>query len=142
MNAQQAENLRILIRHMETKCARRLDMSHWGACGTPACAAGEATCVPELTARGLEANLYSPVFEGCTAHTALETFFGVQNSLPLFGTCSHNVWGRHDVTPHEWAAEARKVLAEHGYTMDDGFAAFKAKILAPLAEGVPCWPEV
>jgi hypothetical protein len=111
MNPQQAENLRILIRHMETKVTRTLSMDAiTGPCGTPACAFGEAACMPHFNALGLVA-------------------------LPKSSFCSVAWHGKETML-------ARKVLAEHGYTMDDGFAAFKAKILAPLAEGVPCWPEV
>jgi hypothetical protein len=44
MDATQAENLRILIRHMETKVSRTLDMhSIQYPCGTPACAMGEVS---------------------------------------------------------------------------------------------------
>jgi hypothetical protein len=143
MNAQQAENLRILIRHMETNVARVLDMQQTiRFCGTPACAIGEAyVCVPVLRDQFPDG---AP--RGGNYGTLADRLFGV--TFRLFGTAPsaystreesrryENVWGSNAVTPQQWAKEARKVLAENGYAMDDGFAAFKAKILAPLTETV------
>lgn len=140
MNAQQAENLRILIRHMETNVQRTLDMrwissncSQENPCGTPACAWGEACMVPELHAElgTLETRKTLGIFP-C---------FGEYAACRLFGTRLND---KTDVSPKEWAQVARAILAKCGYTMEepeDGFAAFRAKILAPLTEDVPCWPE-
>lgn len=136
MNAQQAENLRILIRHMENVCTRTLDMEQVfkeQKCKTPACAIGEAyVCVPALRAQ------FNRQPDGANYGDLARDVFGV--AYRLFGSppASYvppgfvNAWKRNDVTPKEWATEARKVLTEHGYAMDDGFAAFKARILAPL----------
>jgi hypothetical protein len=64
MNPQQAENLRILIRHMETKVTRTLSMDAiTGPCGTPACAFGEAACMPHFNALGLVALPKSTVYQ-------------------------------------------------------------------------------
>jgi hypothetical protein len=113
MNATQAENLRILIRHMETKCNRTLDMDRYGSCGTPACAYGEACVLPHFNAQGLHLNDASPsLMRG-------EIFGEGGHVRRLFGGSGFNKWGRDAVTPQEWALEARKVLAENGYSMDD-----------------------
>lgn len=136
MNATQAENLRILIRHMETKVTRALDMcrifvestDEWG-CGTPACALGECTVIPELRAQGMDSWL------GCARELdsgdPRGPVFGlsVVDSNRIFGEDHRNVWKRGDLTPQEWAVEARKVLCENGYSMDeakpdDGFQRF------------------
>jgi hypothetical protein len=120
MNATQAENLRILIRHMETSVTRTLCMYQTlYDCGTPACAIGEAyVCVPELR-RQFEGQLY-----GVNYGKHADRIFGVTDRL--FGSASdftpraeRNIWGRNKVTPQEWATEARRVLAENGYSMDD-----------------------
>lgn len=143
MNAQQAENLRILIRHMETKCERQmLNMLRvHELCGTPACALGEACAIASLgLARAgkegsgcalLIAGRYAGYFE------AASIVFGCADKDVdrIFGGSVRNVWRRNDVTPQEWAVEARKVLAENGYSMepqDDGFGAFVAKVREPL----------
>ncbi|MDQ2987411.1 MAG: hypothetical protein M3R13_11970 [Armatimonadota bacterium] len=133
MNAWQAENLRILIRHMDTRPVERLDMSSINKCGAPACAMGHALTVVALRERGLNGELSEEAVR----------FFGLGDDASigwgrLFGA-SLRVQGAqvdflHNPTPQEWATEARKVLTENGYSMDDGFAAFKAKILAPLEE--------
>jgi hypothetical protein len=124
MNAQQAENLRILIRHMETNVHRVLDMRVIRKpCGTPACAWGEACMVPELQP------WLGTLAERKTDPVALELVFGCEKSDRMFG---FSVNGKADVTPQEWAAEARKVLAENGYSMDDDFARFMAKVQEPV----------
>ena len=144
MNEQQAENLRILIRHMETKVKRTLDMSYYGddECGTPACALGEAKVCAALS----HCEWPEP-FNGSDGlwprHAAQAFGEGTENRL--FGTAIGNAWRRAYVTPQEWAAEARKVLAENGYSMDDGFHKFLAKTLMPRPElqGLahePIWP--
>lgn len=141
MTPTQAENLRILIWHMETRCNRTLRMAFYASCGTPACALGEACVVPELRNRGLDfPPCEIPMYQGETDGRGC-AFFGLsmKDGERLFGTANSNVWGRGTVSPQEWAVEARKVLSEHGYSMDDGFAAFKAKILIPLVEGAPAW---
>ena len=122
MNAQQAENLRILIRHMETNVTRTLYMDSYEKCGAPACALGEAKAIG-LIKDEQDEHRCSREF-GCS-HTG------------IFSMAIINPWGRADVTPQEWAIEARKVLAENGYSMDDkaaddGFAAFRAKLLEPV----------
>ena len=124
MNATQAENLRILIRHMETKVTRTLDMSMFLNRGAPACALGEAVFCQELAHLGVKEQRIDLSVTG--RHFAQTS----GDLLALFGPAGMNAWGRVNVTPQEWAIEARKVLAENGYSMDDGFAAFKAKILA------------
>lgn len=140
MNPQQAENLRILIRHMEGACTRTLNMGFIDkSCGTPGCAMGEALTVPALRMLGLERTSVSrEMWNHLYNDGNPGPIFGLQQSAAsrLFGTSILNAWKRDNVTPQQWAAEARKVLAENGYTMDDGFAAFKAKILAPLATAI------
>lgn len=124
MNAAQAENLRALIRHMETNCARTLNMNRvLNECGTPACAWGEATIVLGVK------------HEGSYVEETQQAFGldGLADVDRLFSNGVWNAWRRSDVTPLEWAAEARKVLAEHGYSLDDGFAVFRAKLLEPVA---------
>ncbi len=143
MNATQAENLRILIRHMETSVERILRMSFYfnehGGCGTPACALGEACVIPALQRRGLNhgGDLYVPMFNGDVDGRGIK-FFGlsIKDSSRLFGTARENAWEGGTVTPQEWAAEARKVLAKNGYSMDapdDGFGAFMEKVREPVA---------
>lgn len=124
MTPQQAENLRVLIRHMEKNVTRMLDMSRYqNACGTPACALGEAQAI------GL--------IKSCEKEHISGECFGIENGLRrarLFGTCVTNAWGRSNVTPKEWIVEARRMLAEDGYSMgDDGFASFMAKVREPVA---------
>jgi hypothetical protein len=139
MTPQQAKNLSVLIRHMETKVTRMLNMlsvfDEWpepemGVCGTPACAMGEAYFVKALRPQFKER-------PDCINFPSLAiVLFGVSYRLfgandPQDGTPS-NAWNRDEVTPLEWAAEARKVLTENGYSMDDGFPAFMEKTLKPL----------
>lgn len=145
MNATQAENLRVLIRHMETSCHRTLYMGVVFDCGTPACAIGEAAAI------GLAGLTFS---DGGMRHggdyllmdKAVNIVFGLVpvewgdalQAHRLFCAASHNAWGRNDVTPQEWAIEARKVLAENGYSMEatsDGFDKFMAKVREPVSLG-------
>lgn len=137
MNAQQAENLRILIRHMET-LTRTLDMERvLNECGTPACAIGEACLMPELAARGLHPSKNNPgscaLVNGEEAgyHRAAQNFFGTE---AIFQVAAANPWRRSNVTPQEWALEARKVLSEHGYSMDDDNTWAARKVAALTAE--------
>lgn len=129
MNKQQAENLRALIRHMETKCERRLDMTVYFRCGAPACALGEACAVPALVNLGV-----NPTAVMDDALSLVYRLFGDVYSR-LFSGNLHRFPERHSVSPQEWATEARKVLAEHGYSMDDkpdAFEAFMGKALEPV----------
>jgi hypothetical protein len=115
---------------MESAVSRTLNMNrYFNECGTPACALGEAATIPTLREAGLSRGKHSVGGEdevfGLTDHQD-DRLFG-------FGTI---VWQRSNVTPQEWAAEARKVLGEHGYSMDakpDTFAAFMAKVQEPVA---------
>lgn len=137
MNEQQAENLRILIRHMETKCDRILDMVAVSRCGTPACALGEAKliCMPEMFSGSLNTYVRASEVFGLPYESGVSP--GNHRIFRLFGAELH---GKRYVEPQEWAAEARKVLAEHGYSMDDGFAAFKERLLnKPYEE--PKWRD-
>lgn len=128
MNATQAENLRVLIRHMETKVTRTLDMSRFDKCGAPACALGEACVCPEL------AHLHLPRAQDVGFMHVWDVFGeGSDPVFRLFGQAERNAWHRDEVTPQEWALEARKVLTENGYAMDDGFPAFMEKTLAPVS---------
>lgn len=131
MNAQQAENLRVLIRHMETRCRRTLDMGTiFFQCGTPACALGEAWTVDGLKECFIERPRLSNYEVTC------REIFGVHHHTRLFGGSIFNAWKNSYVTPQQWAAEARVVLTEHGYSMDvkpDAFPAFMAKVMEPVA---------
>lgn len=127
MNATQAENLRILIRHMETNVKRTLDMRRIRnpVCGTPACAWGEACMVPEL-------QVHFGTLEARRVGVLPMEVFG--HGTCLFGT---SINGKADVSPLEWAIEARKALAEHGYTMDDDkpaptFERFMERVREPV----------
>lgn len=135
MNAEQAANFRTLIQHMDTKCGRVLNMeSFYYQCGAPACAIGEAESIPELQEKGVKQGYmeeWGPrvfgLIPGCTTWAR------------LFGRATCNAWHRGDVTPREWAAEARKVLAEYGHSMsDDPADTFieRIKKLTPLDEPV------
>ena len=132
MNATQADNLRILIRHMETRVTRTLNMSSYETCGTPACALGEATLCSALARqlpaiRDLNRKVHGDLFVETMADN--DRLFGYEGLRTY-------VWETDSVTPQEWAAEARKVLAENGYSMDapdDGFAAFMDKVREPVA---------
>lgn len=137
MNPQQAENLRTLIRHMEV-LDRPLNMHRVAThCGTPACAIGEATCIPQFAMELCPSDYGSHVvLQGRAMFyaAAARALFAVEDRL--FGDINTNVWRSNSVTPAEWATEARKVLAESGYAMephDDGFAAFMAKVREPIA---------
>jgi hypothetical protein len=129
MNAQQAENLRILIRHMETKCNRMLNMTTVGDCGTPACALGEAAFVVD----GLREHF---VRSRSTYEMAAELFglpYNPGGDAPIYRIFGAQLNGERFVSPQKWAIEARKVLAENGYTMDgDGFDRFMAKVREPV----------
>lgn len=137
MNEKQADNLRILIRHMEAKVSRTLDMDKFfEPCGTPACAYGEACMVPEFQAQGLRP-APCPAYGFKPSVSRELGLFGQAVTLRLFGAGCSNAWGRGKVTPQEWAIEARKVLAEKGYSMDapkpaPTFKAFMAKVLEPV----------
>lgn len=148
MNEQQAENLRILIRHMEG-LERTLHMNSFihtdcvTLCQTPACALGEAMFHPALNARGLtRADKFNTggLIPACGDDPDVRgtAFFGIsyEDGNRLFGDFGQNAWMRCAVTPQEWATEARKVLAEHGYSMDakpDAFQTFLASLTAPPA---------
>lgn len=127
MNAQQAENLRVLIRHMEAQNPA-LGMSHIHECGTPSCAWGHALYIRELAAQGLTVSAPD-----------LWTVFG-NDTGGIFCPAGSNPWGRNQVTGQEWATAARWVLTERGYSVDstparvpDAFAAFMAKLQEPVA---------
>lgn len=131
MNTQQAENLRVLIRHMETDVNRTLEMNRYGTCGTPACALGEACVAPGLANIGLPKN-FDDLHFGVHGRYFAATSDDVRR---LFGIHTENAWRRSSVTPQEWAIEARKVLAEHCYTMDapaDPFKRFMDKVREPV----------
>lgn len=139
MNPQQAENLRILIRHMESNVVRTLDMGrYFNPCGTPACALGEAATIPALLARGLVVHAHEDGKLACPDNEA--EVFGLYDEAKLnrlFGLSGSCAWRRSRVTPQEWAAEARKVLAEHGYAMDEpkpvsDFARFMERVVEPV----------
>jgi hypothetical protein len=136
MNAQQADNLRILIRHMEGNVKRTLDMSRvMDLCGTPACALGECTLIPAFECKPSRDCAGSHVLLSgmhMSYAKAVDTLFG-SVCRPIFESSILNAWRRSEVDPLVWATKAREVLAENGYTMDDGFAAFKAKVLEPVA---------
>jgi hypothetical protein len=142
MNPQQAENLRILIRHMEGGNVKELYMplsDH--TCGTACCAMGEARRI------GISGATILPGDIGAISPSARRAF-GMNESnghpqswIRLFGG---NLRGNYRPTPQEWAAEARKVLAEHGYSMGDEkppmtFKSFMVKVLEPRPElqGLP-----
>lgn len=121
---------------MEQHVSRELMMDTFQmTCGTPSCALGEATRCPELAHQ-------MPPLADLDLRNA-DIFFGgfalidiPKDVFRLFGMGMDNAWGRGFVSPKEWAAEARKVLAEHGYSMDpkpDPFAAFMAKVREPVA---------
>lgn len=142
MTPQQAENLRILIRYMETRPVERLDMSCIDHCGTPACAWGHARTLDAF--KGYESLLCAADLFGLEGidHGSLAHLFG-QSLLVYRG--KDLVRMVDYPTPQQWADEARKVLVEHGYSMDgdDGFVAFKAKLLQSIVlddAGAPCWP--
>lgn len=136
MNTKQAENLRTLIRHMESQaCWPVLDMTTTvSECGSPACALGAAKLLPRL---GKLLERYSMLDEICEANAPV---FGLKqgDGMRLFNGGPGNAWARCSVTAAEWAIEARKVLAEHGYSMDDAkpvtFEDFMVKVLQPPAE--------
>lgn len=138
MNAQQAENLRVLIRHMETRCHRTLDMGkYFASCGAPACALGEATVcgLVEREGTNMSAESYPYTFSPDNERGPV---FGLEkrHAAHLFGMSDDNAWRRDHITPQEWATEARKVLAENGYSMDvkpDPFPAFMARVMEPVA---------
>lgn len=124
MTPEQAKNLSILIRHMETKVTRTLNMNSYHRCGTPACAIGEAACMPHFQALGLKLVRTSALqFRGIEGHgRASEELFGLSDGERdrIFGDWfADNAWNASEITPKQWAAEARKVLAENGYSMDD-----------------------
>lgn len=126
MTPEQANNLRILADHMDG-VKRTLDMERYfsDACGTPACALGEACTIPVLGLHVLD-RLYP---------TNTNEVFGLEleDRQRLFGSSDKNIWKREQVTPQEWTAEARKVLAENGYApKSDPFPAFLARILEPI----------
>ncbi|HEX3156732.1 MAG TPA: hypothetical protein VHV32_19035 [Candidatus Angelobacter sp.] len=142
MNPQQAENLRILIRHMETLKVPELGMiRERNLCGTPSCAMGHARTVGAL---GIPSSI--DLFSAAINYFGLdpETRILNRNSwCRLFGA-SLVVWGNDDVPrssftppPKTWAVEARKVLAENGYSMDDKADAFIANIKALPALSFP-----
>lgn len=136
MNAQQAENLRVLIQHMETSVTRTLNMIKYfnkssdPECCTPACAMGEAAFCPALAHIGIPRG-------GAFLRTDYgHHFVDTRDNARLFDIGSGNAFKTDVVTPMEWAAEARKVLAENGYSMDvkpDAFPAFMAKVMEPVA---------
>jgi hypothetical protein len=139
MNAQQAENLRILIRHMETKCQRPtlfMGQVHY-RCNTPACAIGEAAFIG---VGGLSFPAYDPA--ECSVMLRGGRTFYTDAAHEVFGTIDPFLSGittkrglTKDPTPQEWALEARKVLAEHGYSMDTVAEWASAKVAQMAALG-------
>ena len=116
MNTTQAENLRILIRYMDAVQVPQLDMAvTHHSCGTPACAYGHALHVQALKDRGIPSLVASGRFFGLSDKDDGRLFGG---SLWQFeGGRLVNLVAKP--TPQQWAAEARKVLAENGYSMDE-----------------------
>lgn len=137
MDKHQAESLRILIRYMETRPTERLDMLNATAyCGTPACASGHAKSLPQFrdvdmnsekdlcSVFGLGKNYRTPLYWG-------RLFGGALRS------CMDTMDQPRNPTANEWAVEARKVLCENGYSMDEAkplptFARFMEKALVPV----------
>lgn len=137
MTEQQAENLRTLIRHMESNVTRMLDMGKvHNACGTPACAIGEAAYAGIAGLRIPRAD----ATECCVMLDGRTTFYR-DAALDVFGNTSLFAPRLSDVSPQEWAAEARAVLAENGYSMvprvsvpvETAFDKFMAKVKEPVA---------
>jgi hypothetical protein len=138
MNPQQAENLRILIRHMEGGNVKELYMplsDH--TCGTACCAMGEARRI------GISGATILPGDIGAISPSARRAF-GMNESnghpqswIRLFGG---NLRGNYRPTPQEWAVEARKVLAEHGYSMDTDAEWASAKVRQIVQES-PAFTE-
>lgn len=141
MNPQQADSLRILADFLECGVCGKFDMDLYfhtdRECGTRACALGWATTIPALQQRGLRrSGSGMPEFGLNRGLEAASEFFGLDHmeACRLFSpnTPVSRVWGE----AKEAAAEIRLLLAEHGYAMppsDDGFTAFKVKMLAPVA---------
>lgn len=150
MTPTQAENLRILIRYMDACPKERLDMSQLSDCGTPACAMGHARTIKALGLQGQDIAEDARVVFGLPCYTAsslLPSWGRLFGSMLLIRSSGQPMRGLINPTPQEWATEARFILSEYGYSMDDGFAAFKAKILTPIPEtqglplerGAPIW---
>lgn len=119
MTPEQARNLQVLTAHMDA-LPRTLDMETIHICGTPACAIGEAACMPHFVAQGLKIfgeDDFEFCGDNCTEHEAAIKLFGISRpeSCALFGYSRFNAWGRGNVTGPEWAAKAREILAAHGY---------------------------
>ena len=121
MDQNQANNLRILADHM-AGLARQLNMNCIHSCGTPACAIGEAACLPAFQAQGLSLDQGHPnrvKMNDVQEWYAPVAFilFGLDRDRAdwLFGTSVENAWRRQAVTGPEWSAKAREILAAHGY---------------------------
>lgn len=130
MTPQQAKHLSVLIRHMETTTVAKLEMGYISnRCGTPACAIGHAA---HLGIGGLsypKGGMSALRRDGRPCNLdAADDIFGVHYARLFAGYLN----GKRNPAPREWAAEARKVLTENGYSMDDGFPAFMEKTLTPL----------
>ena len=110
MNAKQANNLRVLADHIDAKGAD-LDLFNFGCCAFSA-----ALEVPELVRQGLQrlgAGIGMP--EYYTSFHVAQHLFGVSDmeSWRLFALGSASL--PQHCTAAQWATEARRVLAAHGY---------------------------
>ena len=110
MNAKQANNLRVLADHIDAKGAD-LDLFNFQRCALSA-----ALEVPELVRQGLQ-RFFAGI--GVLGHPT--SFHAAQH---LFGVSDVEAWrlfalGSASLPPHctaaQWTAEARRVLAAHGY---------------------------
>jgi hypothetical protein len=122
MNAQQAENLRILIRHVESLPILNM-VRPWPYDEKPGCAICEARRAGLVPA------------EPCIEDLA-HTFYAVDARRLFSGTLRVDGKFIKKPTGAQWAAEARKVLSENGYAMDEPtpaapFVAFKERLLKP-----------
>lgn len=118
MTAVHAQNLRTAANHMDG-LTRTLNMSDIHVCGTPACAMGEIACMPNFARQGLALhNEHGLALNGnATNEFAMaEHLFGLRGdeATALF-SWTGNHWHRKNVTGPEWATEARRILAAHGY---------------------------
>ncbi len=112
MDSKQASNLFFFARHMEGRDGE-MDMN-----GLNTCVLGEMYAIQHFAALGF---IDRP---GFNEFTKAREIFGIDTKERdrLFGQKYSNVWQRQYITGPEWAAEALRVLAEHGYSSDPATA--------------------
>lgn len=129
-----AKNISLLIHFMEGLHTEKFNMFRFShQCGSPSCALGWSSSVPELLEQGCD---LQEINTGMRPYKIADDVFGCGAYERLF----HSDLARTIKTPQEWASLARRVLAAAGLSVvpqtpkqSDDFKAFMERVLKPVS---------